>query len=63
MSANIHRPDAGEIWVDFRHPLVDPNLGTTAVAQAASAAFVEYCSLDAFTVRHDLPTAVATLKV
>lgn len=59
----IHRPDAGEIWVDFRHPLVDPNLGTTAVAQAASAAFVEYCSLDAFTVRHDLPTAVATLKV
>ena len=51
------------IWVDVHHPLVDPSAHPSTVAVAAQATFQELVELDAFTLVHDLPTAVARLHL
>lgn len=59
----IVRPDASEVWVDVRHPLVDPMVALSAVRAAAMSEMQEFVSLDSFTLRHDLPSAVARLQL
>ena len=54
---------AGTIWVDVHHPLVDPVLAPSPVADAAQMAFQEVVEIDAFTLLHDLPEAVAQLQL
>jgi hypothetical protein len=49
--------------VDVHHPLVDPSAHSSKVAVAAQATFQELVELDAFTLVHDLPTAVARLHL
>jgi hypothetical protein len=49
--------------VDVHHPLVDANTVPSHVREGAEASFVEFCSLDAFTLRHDLPRAYEMLQV
>ena len=57
------REDGSEIWIETRHPLVELAPGSSAVARAAAAEFVEYLALDTYTLEHDLPTAVESLQV
>lgn len=52
-----------EIWVDVHHPLVDPAAAPSAIALAAQSSFSELVQIDAFTLLHDLPAAVASLKL
>ncbi len=52
-----------EVWVDVHHPLVDPAASPSAVALAAQSSFKELVELDAFTLVHDLPSAVAHLRL
>jgi hypothetical protein len=52
-----------QVWVDVHHPLVDPTAHPSAVAVAAQATFQELVEVDAFTLVHDLPTAVARLHL
>ena len=59
----ITRDDGSEVWVDVHHPLVDAHTAPSHVREAAETDFVEFCSLDAFTLRHDLPSAYDTLQV
>ncbi len=59
----IVRPNGREVWVDVHHPLVDPASHPSAVATAAQAGFHELVELDAFTLVHDLPTAVGRLDL
>jgi len=59
----VKRDDGSEVWVDVHHPLVDANVAPSSVRAAAEADFVEFCSLDAFTLRHDLPGAYEVLQL
>lgn len=59
----VTRADGSEIWVDLHHPLVDPDAAESPVAVAAAADLVEYLSLDAYSVRHDLPSAHRALQL
>lgn len=59
----IRRPSGAEVWVQAHHPLVDELLIPSPVRKAAEAAFVEFCSLDAFMLRHDLPNAFSKLQL
>jgi Domain of unknown function (DUF1998)/Helicase conserved C-terminal domain len=59
----VTRDDGSEVWVDVHHPLVDAHTAPSHVREAAEAGFVECCSLDAFTLRHDLPGAYERLQV
>jgi len=59
----VTRDDGSEVWVDVHHPLVDANIAPSHVREAAEAGFIEFCSLDAFTLRHDLPSAYDMLQV
>jgi len=52
-----------QVWVDVHHPLVDPTAHRSAVAVTAQATFQELVEVDAFTLVHDLPTAVARLRL
>jgi len=52
-----------DIWLDVHHPLVDPTRSRSEVAQTAQSAFVELVELDSFTLMHDLPAAVARLRI
>ena len=53
----------GEIWVDVHHALVDPALKPSDIAIAAQSSFQELVEIDAHTLVHDLPSAVARLQV
>ncbi len=53
----------GRVWVDVHHPLVNPALAPSGVAEAAQMAFQEVVELDAFTLVHDLPEAVRRLQL
>ena len=57
----IVRPHGREVWIDFHHALVDPDLAPSAVALKARAQFTEFVAVDVFTLAHDLPSAVARL--
>jgi hypothetical protein len=59
----ILRPDGREVWVDVHHALIDPEAAPTTVAIKARATFKELVELDAFTLAHDLPSAVAALQL
>jgi hypothetical protein len=51
------------LCIDVHHPLVDPAGHESPVIAAARAQFLEAVSLDAFDLLHDLPAAVARLKL
>lgn len=52
-----------EVWVDVHHSLVDPALSPSKVAVLANKSFQELVELDTFTLTHDLPAAVAQLRL
>jgi len=58
----VKRKDNSEVWVDVHHPLVRPDTIASPVREAAEAEFVEFYSLDAYTLLHDLPSAYAALQ-
>lgn len=51
------------VCVDVHHPLIDPLAHESAVVAVARTQFLEAVSLDAFDLIHDLPAAVARLKL
>lgn len=51
------------VCVDVHHPLIDPLVHDSPVVTAARTQFLEAVSLDAFELVHDLPAAVARLKL
>jgi len=51
------------VCVDVHHPLIDPLAHESPVVTAARTQFLEVVSLDAFDLVHDLPAAVARLKL
>ena len=59
----IAAPTGREVWVDVHHPLVDPAAMPSPVALAAQESFRELVEIDAFTLVHDLPSAVAQLSL
>jgi len=59
----VTRHDGSEVWVEVRHPLIDNSASNTEVCRAAQDELVEYCSLDSYTLVHDLPTAVKELQI
>ena len=59
----VLKPQGREVWVDVHHPLVDAAANPSSVSQAAKTSFKELVELDAFTLVHDLPTAVAQLRL
>ncbi|MBU0662940.1 MAG: DEAD/DEAH box helicase [Proteobacteria bacterium] len=59
----IKREDNSEIWVDVHHPLVDPEALNSCVQEFAEREMVEYCTLDTFTLMHDLPSSFAALQL
>jgi hypothetical protein len=59
----IHREDGSQIWVDVHHPMVALACSESSVCSAAAAEMIEFCDLDAFTLRHDLPKAVELLQL
>lgn len=59
----IRRNSGEEIWVQVNHPLVNDLEIPSLSRNAAEAAFVEFCSLDGFMLRHDLPNAFAKLHL
>ena len=52
-----------ELWVDVHHALADPSAEPSPVLLAAQASFQELVEIDAFTLVHDLPSAVAQLQI
>ena len=59
----IRRPSGEEVWVQAHHPLVNELAIASPFREAAEAAFVEFCSLDSFMLRHDLPNAFGKLHL
>jgi ATP-dependent helicase YprA (DUF1998 family) len=59
----VTRKDGSEIWIDVYHALTDPDEAGAAQRGLADAELAEYCSLDSFTLLHDLPAAVAALQL
>lgn len=59
----VRRENGSEIWVEARHPLIDGSACISEVCQTAQDALTEYCSLDSYTLIHDLPTAVRELQL
>ncbi len=59
----VVKPANREVWVDVHHPLVDPSARPSPVAQAAQSTFKELVEIDAFTLVHDLPSAVGQLRL
>jgi ATP-dependent helicase YprA (DUF1998 family) len=51
------------VCIDIHHPLIDPIAQGSPVINAARSQFLEAVSLDAFELLHDLPAAVARLKL
>ena len=59
----VIRTSTREIWVDVHHPLVDPARSPSRVATTAQNEFKELIQLDAFSLVHDLPSAVARIQL
>jgi hypothetical protein len=59
----LTREDGSEIWVDVHHALTDPDEAEAGLRALAEVELAEYCSLDSFTLLHDLPAAVAALQL
>lgn len=59
----LARTAGREVWIDVHHPLVDPSAQPSDVARAAQGSFTELVEVDAFTLVHDLPSAVAQLRL
>jgi ATP-dependent helicase YprA (DUF1998 family) len=59
----IYRSDGSEIWVDTHHSLIVADQSESDVRALAESEMVEFYSLDAFTLRHDLPNAFAQLQL
>lgn len=59
----IRREGGSEIWVQTHHPLVDELATTSSLKLAAESSFVEFVSIDSFTLRHDLPAAYNKLHL
>ena len=55
--------DGSEIWVDTHHSLIVADQSESDVRALAESEMVEFYSLDAFTLRHDLPNAFAQLQL
>lgn len=51
------------VCIDVHHPLIDPIAHDSPAIAAARSQFLEAVSLDAFDLLHDLPAAVARLKL
>ena len=51
------------VCIDVHHSLIDPVAQESPVVAAARSQFLEALSLDAFDLLHDLPAAVARLKL
>jgi len=51
------------LCIDVHHPLIDPLANESPVVAAARLQFLETVSIDAFDLLHDLPAAVARLKL
>jgi ATP-dependent helicase YprA (DUF1998 family)/rRNA maturation endonuclease Nob1 len=58
----VHLPNSS-ICLDVHHPLIDPLAQGSSVIAAARSRFLEAVSLDAFDLIHDLPGAVARLRL
>jgi ATP-dependent helicase YprA (DUF1998 family) len=52
-----------KVFVDVHHPLIDPLAHDSPVVVAGRSQFLETITLDAFDLLHDLPAAVARLKL
>jgi rubrerythrin len=59
----IRREDQSEIWIDVHHPLIDFEAFNSSVQMRAASEMMEFYSLDAFTLAHDLPRAFSQLQV
>ncbi|MDP1917103.1 MAG: DEAD/DEAH box helicase [Myxococcales bacterium] len=59
----ILRLPNSKVFIDVHHPLVDPLAHESPVVAAGRAQFLETVTLDAFDLLHDLPAAVARLKL
>lgn len=59
----VERADGAEIWAEVRHPLINGASYETDVCREAQSNLVEYCSVDAYTIIHDLPAAVSRLQI
>ncbi len=59
----IIRLPNSRVCVDVHHPLIDPLAHESPVMAAARSHFLEAVSLGAFDLLHDLPSAVARLKL
>jgi hypothetical protein len=59
----LARADGSEIWVNVHHPLTDPDEAGAGLRGLAEGELAEYCSLNSFTLLHDLPAAVAALQL
>ena len=59
----VQRGDESEVWVDVHHPLVDPAAVVSEIRDQAEAEMIEFYSLDAFTLSHDLPCAFDSLQI
>ena len=59
----LARADGSEVWVDVHPALTDPDQAGAGLRGLAEAELAEFCSLDSFTLLHDLPAAVATLQL
>jgi ATP-dependent helicase YprA (DUF1998 family) len=59
----IIRAGNREIWVEVHHPLVDPTAIPSSIALKAQSSFSELVQIDAFTLFHDLPSAVGMLNL
>ncbi|MHB1330308.1 MAG: hypothetical protein ACYC2K_19080, partial [Gemmatimonadales bacterium] len=58
----LRLPNA-RVCVDVHHPLVNPSASISPAVAAARSQFFEAVSLDEFDLMHDLPAAVARLKL
>lgn len=54
---------AGQLWMDVHHALIDPTAARSSIAEDARAQHLEYVSLDAFELAHDLPRALDQIRL
>ncbi|MEW6709392.1 MAG: DEAD/DEAH box helicase [Candidatus Riflebacteria bacterium] len=59
----VSRADGSEILVDVHHPLVNHFEVKSKIRDFADGNLLEYCCLDAFTLKHDLPGAFSKLNL
>ena len=59
----VERKDTSEVWIDVHHPLVDEENSDSEIRKLSEEEFVEFSSIDAFTLRYDLPSALSQLQI